>query len=124
MRPGSKLDATIARKVMGWRSYGDQWAIGPKPKDRIKKKSLWRPSRDLKAAMEVFDHLRGSGNWCCLKISSDYNYSWELSLTRAEHLDRLDKKSPNPQHKPQIFSQAKFLPFAICKLAIRAMGVK
>lgn len=36
-----------------------------------------------KKASKMLKELRESHNWCCIEISSDYCYVWNLSLIRA-----------------------------------------
>jgi hypothetical protein len=57
MIPGPKLDALVAKKVMGWRSLGEHWANGPKHSDRVHKKAAWQPSTCIGHAWEVVQKL-------------------------------------------------------------------
>lgn len=36
-----------------------------------------------KEAQDKLAELRDSHKWCCIEIKSDYNYVWDVYLTRA-----------------------------------------
>lgn len=45
----------------------------------------------IRRAAPTLNRLRRSGEFCCIKISSDYHYYWDVSLVLA---DRGDHKKP------------------------------
>lgn len=77
-------DEILARVVMGWRSFGDCWSTGPTAKERVIKKNLYQPSKNLKQALEVatrFDlRLRltryEKGLWTCA-INGGFEFKGE-----------------------------------------------
>jgi hypothetical protein len=38
------------------------------------------------SALEILDFMRRSGMFCCIDISSDYHYCWNISVTLSELL--------------------------------------
>lgn len=73
-------------------------------------------STDIACAMQVFEKLRGSGEWCCLNIFSDFHYIYYVSLTRFDLNE--DEESP---HEPTIKARDESLPLAICRAALAAL---
>jgi len=74
-------------------------------------------STSIVQAMEVFQKLRESGKWCCLNISSDYHYIYDVTLIAED-------RHKNAKHEPTIRASSEELPRAICLAALRAVGVK
>ena len=52
-----EIDQLIATEVMGWRSMGDQWATGPRPEDRVAKKTSFKPTEYIQDAWLVVEEL-------------------------------------------------------------------
>ena len=77
MKPGSKLNALVATKVMGWTSFGDYWNNGPTHKDRVFKKWYWKPSEDIDCAWEVVKKLGGFYT----AESSPVKHHWSFPIT-------------------------------------------
>ena len=78
MGAGPKIDALIARKVMGWRNAKGTWIGGviPWATDRgFRRKTEFCPSSDIAVAWEIVDKLQGGlwfelhrqpgGGFCC-----------------------------------------------------------
>lgn len=116
------MDCEITVLIMRWRrvDYGLGWLP---PDDHPSTHSKPPPySTSIPHAMEVFERLRQSGKWCCLEISSDYHYAWDVMLTRG-YVDEDDDRK-NPDHKPQIVEHGyENLAHAICAAALRAAAV-
>lgn len=71
---------------------------------------LWS-TRDGIAVTEVFQWLRKTGDWCCLNMSSDYHYVWDVLLTSAH-------KPGDEDHKADIVVTSESLARAICIAAL------
>ena|ERR1035437_8230779 len=144
MNPGRELDAEVAKKVLGLevvkttRGKNKQrfcYTIGePSYYDEAGEMKLDNPlpsySEEIGPAMEVFEYLRKSHKWCCLKIRSDYCYNWEIVLTEAEPWptgkERFDGKGGlvgvTPYaHVGKLMASSESLPEAICLAALKAV---
>lgn len=118
------LNTLVAETVMGLtviRNKKGGWSIGEADwQDFSGDMQLANPlpdyCNDIASAMEVFEHLRNSHDWCCLKIDSDYMYQWSVSLTPG-YTHRLD----NDPHIAVIHVSDESLPRAICHLALRSV---
>lgn len=84
-----------------------------------------RYSSEITAAWDVWERLRQSGKWCCLDITSDYDYCWRVSLTPSE-VDPEQKKRANTKlHRPIVVVDGEeSAPRAICLAALKAVGWK
>lgn len=125
MKAGRELDKLIAEKVMGLNVIKTEYNKGKHIVYSIGEPEYWdfagdmqlsnplpNYSEDLNAAMEVFQKLRDSHKWCCLEIRSDYNYVWDVWLT----------KGSSEEHKPSILVKAQeSLPLAICLAALESV---
>ena len=140
LQEGKETDALIATHIFGffqapWRGEeGHWWGKSPgDPEQNIYAEALLpirlpgssvdshdglpRFSSDIAAAMSLFQHLRESGKWCCLKIEADYNFVWDVKLTPAQD----DPDDGEYVHEPTIIIGGQGeLPLAICKAAILA----
>lgn len=141
MRESRDLDAKISEVVFGKpvvkKTWGDQnqfasYTIG-EPNycytsdcpEGFLTNSVPHYSSEIADAMEVFEHLRQSGKWCCLKISSDYAYVWDVILVQSS----LSKGwqpgvTEEPAHEPTVVVSSEYLPLAICLAALKASEVK
>jgi hypothetical protein len=75
-------------------------------------------SGNITSAMEVFEVLRNSGKWCCLDISSDHHYVWDIRLIKA-HIE-----GSNDYHKPCVSVCDEDLAMAICRAAIKGLEIE
>lgn len=137
MNAGQELDILIAEKVMGLEVVKTEYgkikkrtvcSIGePNYHDYSGDLQLSNPlpsySEDLAAAMEVFQKLRESHKYCCLKIVSDYNYVWSISLTKVQPWPRdKDAEGNDPyKHEPSVYVTEESLPLAICLAALKTI---
>lgn len=123
MSPGKELDVLIAEKVMGWKLHGDS-----KITSRTHGCKYVAPdggyyhgpseySTDISAAWELVEFLRDSGQWCCLNLTSDYNYVYEFNLIKSS-------LNGNATHEITIRSGCcESASHAICLAALKAVGV-
>jgi hypothetical protein len=72
-------------------------------------------STDITAAMEVFNHIRDSGKFCCLQILSDFNHNWEIRLAQ-------EIETTEPPHTYKLYASGESLPRVICEAALRIYG--
>ena len=84
-----------------------------------KMKDIPKYSSDITQAMNVFNVLRESHQWCCLDISSDYCYMWCVKLTPSFHRRLKDEVD---DHKPTVIVEDESLPRAICIAALRSVN--
>lgn len=79
-------------------------------------------SYDVDKALRIaWQHLRESGEYCCLTIGSDHDYCWRLSLTRSS-------RSEDDKHEPSVSIDGiaggpEGLAFGICLAFLKAKGV-
>jgi hypothetical protein len=66
-------------------------------------------STNIAHAWLVYEHLRTSGNWCCLNLHSDHHYIWRFTL-KCE--------SDHEYNTNSVSVTAKTAPEAIVKVAI------
>lgn len=66
----------------------------------------FRPEAYLPDTHVLLEAIRGSGLFCCIKINSDYNYIWEMSLTPSGYTPGKGFDLSEDKHEPTIFSQA------------------
>lgn len=70
--------------------------------------------------LKALEWLRQSYKWCCIEISSDHGYVWDIRLTPAQDYSdpKQDKKY---RHKPTIFTPSwEAMPMAICEVVLLA----
>lgn len=77
-------------------------------------------STNITEAMKIIDKLRNSGEFCCLKMDSDYHYLWTVSLTYSEDL-RPNGRGSNSVHTTDIIINHESLPMAICLAALNTI---
>lgn len=117
-----KIDELIAECVMGYTNNKDS-KVYLKPMwahdcmGTFKKQLFPNYSTDIKYAWEVWEKLRQSGKWCCLKISSDYSFVYDIILTESE------LSGNNPDHKPTIVITTENICKGICLAALKAYGI-
>lgn len=75
-------------------------------------------SIDIKAAFEVFEKIRASCKWCCLRIYSDHDYHWYVSFVPSNYDEVCDP------HEPTVKADSYSLPHAICLAALKAVEGK
>jgi len=95
VKAGRKMDALVVEEVMGWQPatvHSSLFKPGASPNypgyrlpDGTAKHGGDIPSysTDIAAAMQVWEKLRESSKWCCLNISSDYNYVYDIFLFKS-----------------------------------------
>ena len=67
-------------------------------------------SRNMQSAMDVLEFLRQ--HCCCVDLHSDHHYAWKIGL-------RLGEDSPHGEGEYDVRVNAKSLPVAICKAALK-----
>ena len=72
-------------------------------------------STSITAAMTVIDFWRNTGKFCCIELSSDYNYVWDVFWVK-ENISDTDSHS-----KQSLGYSVKELPMAICLSFLEAM---
>jgi len=60
--------------------------------------------------MTIFDFIkreRETGRWCCLRLTSDYNFCWILTLIEDEFskMNPLEASKHTAKHEPSIYIQ-------------------
>ena len=55
---------------------------------------------DMTTAWELFEIMRSKGGYCCLKIDSDYDYTYGLKLYEDPRGIKLRDPEAAEQHKP------------------------
>jgi hypothetical protein len=95
------------REVFGWREKIHCWIDAS---DKVVASVPFRPESYLPDAHILLEAIRGSGEFCCIKIFSDYNYVWEMSLTPSGWLKNKRKFKDPDEHKEAIFAQADTFP--------------
>ncbi len=114
MNPGRELDALVAEKVMGWKSFGEHWAIPGEANDirRVHKKVHWRPSEDISAAWQVVSHMKSQSNGL---------FGFMVDLRLSEEWDaEFDMYDEQESYK----ATGDTAPHAICLAALKAVGVE
>lgn len=141
---GPELDTLVATEVLGWRERLGYWTMpgrrewtlagylavepsferDPDTFDTYQSppatagSERFAPSTNISHAMLVWDHLRGSGRWCCLDISSDYDFFYRIELRLSEPPPGYD----SPSHEPAVVTDdIESLPHAICLAALKAV---
>lgn len=110
----------LATKILKWKAGKyedslvegfDHWIVG----DEVPVVSRWafRPLEKIEHAMLVFEEIRKTGRYCCLKMSSDYHYVWDVILIEGEQ--------PDDKHEPTIVTTDENLCRAICKAALKVL---
>ena len=69
------------------------------------------PASVIEDAFEIIDIIRNSGNYCCITISSDYNFRWSVSFVESELYQS--------KHKVTVSVDSSSLPLAICNAALQ-----
>jgi len=111
MNAGRELDALVAEKVMGWKRLdlgpinGIRWIKG---KDVIESEFPFSYSTDISAAWEVVEKLRAVGVEIVV-VAHSVKFSCCVNDTETG--------------KTSFLSLAATAPRAICKMALRAVGV-
>jgi hypothetical protein len=95
MSAGSELDKLCAKLVFG----------------STLTKGFHKYSTNIEHAWFVYEHLRASGEWCCLDLHSDHHYVWKFLL--KNELDHMNDTC-------SILATATTAPEAIVKGAILA----
>jgi len=135
MKAGRDLDVIVAEKFMGWQPatvYSSLFKRGASPNypgyrlpDGTAKHGCDIPSysTDIAAAMQVWEKLRNSFKWCCLNISSDYHYVYDIFLTPTQPWGKATKSDKPYIHKPTIkVLCVESLPYGICLAALKSVG--
>ncbi len=81
-------------------------------------KMIPRFSTDDEVAFKLLCHMRKSGNFCCINISSDYHYTWDISATLSQ-LDLLDTKEKEHKVCAQVSTES--FAYGVCLLFLRGM---
>ena len=74
-------------------------------------------STDMNYAWQVFDKLRDSGKYCCLDLSSDYNYIYDFDL-------KLSELEGNLNHKTTVHTNGRDPAILICIVALMSIGME
>ncbi|HNC58751.1 MAG TPA: hypothetical protein PLP33_25210 [Leptospiraceae bacterium] len=101
---GSVGELSKVWEICDKHSY-DRFKLSPRPYGNPKY------STDLAAAGKLLDYLRNTKKFCCLKLSSDYNYIYDFELWLAEN--------DHSTGMPDIVGSDQCAPMAICKAALK-----
>ena len=97
-----KLDKALI-EVLGWTKKLNCWLDSTR---KVVAYHPFKPESWLPDSHTLLESIRASGRFCCIKIYSDYNYVWDMSLTPSGW-DRDKRKFKDPdEHKETIFAQA------------------
>ena len=120
------LDILAAEKVMGYVHQAGHYFIIP-TRERIEKPVMesplpkvveFRPTHNIAQAMECWQKILDSGEFCCCSISYPAGEGWEVSLTKVL----------SEEHKPVIVvgGQGRYenASEAIVRACLRAKGVE
>ena len=77
-------------------------------------------STNDETALRVLMWLRNSGSFCCINISSDYNYWWDMEAY-PNTLDQLLKTKKEPKHRPCARVNTESFAHGICLLLLEGM---
>lgn len=121
----AQINEMVAVKVMAWHRVqhgrfldwmdGDQRTGFYERTDggEVEERNHWNPAEDIACAFQVVEKLRQSGEYCCIDIHSDHNYSWSVSMKLA---------TDGIKHDPIARTSDESLPLAISLAALRAVG--
>jgi hypothetical protein len=131
---GRDLDKLVAQEVLEWKVQEEQAAFACKPMedscrgfpppfiickvpdgvDRV----LPLFSTSDQAALDLFKMLRADGRFCCLRIDSDYNIHWDVSITICKAFSpALDDEG----HLPDVIVSNDSFPKAMCLAALEVV---
>lgn len=71
-------------------------------------------------ALNLWKKLRASGEWCCLEISSDYDFIWTVNLIPGHKLDPNDDEC----HTTIGWIDSESLAEAICNMVLYSIEWK
>ena len=74
-------------------------------------------STDMNHAWQVLNKLRDSGKYCCLDLSSDYNYIYDFDL-------KLSELEGNLNHKTTVHTNGRDPAVLICIIALMSIGME
>jgi hypothetical protein len=115
---GRDLDKIVAQEVFGWTvipPFKDQIPQCHDPKTGIRALPLFSTSN--LAVMDLYMELRKGGDFCCIDISSDYDYCFDVKVKLAN--DILCPR--NPAHIPEVVVTRESLPLAMSLAAVEAV---
>jgi len=112
---GRKLDALVAERVFG-ASRRDVWYYYDSPKNEVSA-SVPHYSTDIKAAWEVVNWIEAN-RWTFILTGPEY-LNEEGKLVGGYKAIFIDSRS----ERPAVRATADTLPLAICRAALKAVGV-